>query len=85
MYISDRLTGIFRPVRLAVHSMKMKAEFLGFTAPVRAIANCYAFHVNQPPIEREDELLLPDERCMVFCFATLSPKPPRVVVVVVAR
>ena len=64
--------------------MKMEAELLGFPAPVRAFVNCYAFHVDQPPIEREDELLLPDERCMVFCFATLSPKPPRVVVVVVA-
>ncbi len=73
--------GIFTPVRLAVHGVKVETVFGGFFAPVRALNNTDSFHY-QPPIERDEVPVA--LRCMVFCLATESPKPPRVTVLVVA-
>lgn len=77
----ELVVSIFTPVRLAVHGVEVKTVLGGFFAPVRALDNTDSFH-DQPPIERvEDPVAL---RCMVVCFATDSPKPPRVMVLVVA-
>ncbi|MNL76576.1 hypothetical protein D3C87_2025660 [compost metagenome] len=61
--------------------MEVKTVFGRFLAPVRALNNTDSFHY-QPPIERVDEPVA--LRCMVDCFATESPNPPRVTVLVVA-
>src|SRR5690606_33447169 len=81
--LSERelIVSIFTPVRLAVHGVKVETVFGGFFAPVRALNNTDSFH-DQPPIERVEEPVA--LRCMVVCLATDSPKPPRVMVLVVA-
>ncbi|MNS97183.1 hypothetical protein D3C72_1315080 [compost metagenome] len=77
----ELVIGIFTPVRFAVHGVEVETIFGGFFAPVRALDNTDSFHY-QPPIERVVEPVA--LRCMVACFATESPKPPRVTVLVVA-
>ena len=77
------VVSVFTPVRFAVHGVKIKSVLGGFFTPVRAFGDADPFHGDQPPIERDE---LPDAllRCIADCFATDSPKPPRVMVEVVA-
>ncbi len=72
---------VFTPVRLAIHGVEVKTVFGRFFAPVRALGDTDSFH-DQPPIERVDVPVA--LRCMLVCFATDSPNPPRVMVLVVA-
>ena len=75
----ELVVSVFTPLRLAVHGVEVKAVLGGFFAPVRALGNTDSFH-DQPPIERVE---VPDAlRCMLVCFATDSPNPPRVMVLV---
>ncbi|SAB13287.1 Uncharacterised protein [Enterobacter cloacae] len=78
----ELVIGVFTPVRLAVHGVEVKTVLGGFFAPVRTLGDTHSFH-DQPPIEREEEVPVA-LRCMLVCFATDSPNPPRVMVLVVA-
>lgn len=63
------VVGIFTPVWLAIHGVKVETILGSFLAPVGTFDNVDSFHGHQPPIERvEVPLAL---RCIeAACLAT---------------
>ena len=79
----ELVIGVFTPVGLAVHGVETEPELGRFSRQSGRSVIAIRF-MHQPPMLREPELEVALLRCMLLCLATVSPKPPRVTVLVTA-